>query len=195
MGIAEMAFKMSSIVSALRYREILASLSPILIACSAPGLTAASAGGNRDLEIVGWLEHARLMDPEVHLDAKLDTGAETSSLDVEIIKKFRKHDKRWVRFRLTDRSTGQEYVVVRERVRTVAIVMHDGGRQLRPVVLMKVCIAGRVLETEMSLVDRSEFAYPLLLGRESLESFALVDPGNTYLSKPDCDSAPPTGER
>jgi len=179
--------KMSSVLSGLRYREFLAAVCPMLLACFAPLATAAPPAPDRDLEIVGWLEPARLIDPGVYMKAKLDTGAETSSLDVEIIKKFRKDNKRWVRFRLTDRETGQKYILVRERVRTVAIVMHDGDRQLRPVVRMGVCIAGRILNTEMSLIDRSEFSYPLLLGRRALKSFALIDPGSTYLSKPDCD--------
>jgi len=146
----------------------------------------ASERVNQDLEIVGWVERARLMDPEVNLKAKLDTGAETSSLDVEIIKKFRKDDRRWVRFRLIDRATGEEHIIVRERIRTISIVMHDGQRQTRPVVRMDICIAGRILNTEVSLIDRSEFTFPLLLGRKALESFALVDPGNTFLSTPDC---------
>ncbi|GAG91366.1 unnamed protein product, partial [marine sediment metagenome] len=45
---------------------------------------------NRNLEILGWVENVRLMDPDIKLKAKLDTGAETSSLDVNIVKKFRK---------------------------------------------------------------------------------------------------------
>ena len=92
-----------------------------------------------------------------------------------------------MRFRLIDRETGEEHIIVRERIRTVSIVMHDGERQSRPVVRMKICIAGRILNTEVSLIDRSEFTFPLLLGRSALESFALIDPGNTYLSTPDCD--------
>jgi len=141
----------------------------------------------RELEIVGWVERVKLLDPEIHLKAKLDTGADTSSLDVEVVKKFRKNEKRWVRFRMMDRETGKEHTIVRERIRTVSIVRHDGERQSRPVVRMKICLAGRVLDTEVSLIDRSEFAYPLLLGRSALESFALVDPGNKYLSEPNCD--------
>ena len=39
---------------------------------------------------------------------------------------------------------------------------------------------------EVSLVDRGEFTYRLLLGRTALESFALIDPGNTFLSRPQC---------
>jgi len=184
--------KMSPIVSILRHFDRLATgLLMLVFAC--PVFCNSAITVNRDLEIVGWIERARLMQPDVHLKAKLDTGADTSSLDVEIVKKFRKDNRRWVRFRLIDRETGEEHIIVRERIRTVSIVMHDGERQSRPVVRMKICIAGRIVNTEVSLIDRSEFKYPLLLGRKALESFALVDPGNTYLSTPDCRDADPDG--
>jgi len=140
----------------------------------------------KDLEIVGWVERVRLLDPDINVEAKLDTGAATSSLDVEILKKYRQGKERWVRFRMIDRKTGEEHIIARQRLRTVSIVQHSGERQSRPVVRMRICLAGRVLDTEVSLVDRSEFAYPLLLGRAALGSFTLIDPGNTYLSEPDC---------
>lgn len=153
-----------------------------------PAQQAAAAG--RDLEILGWVENAHLMDPVIALKAKLDTGAETSSLDAEVIKKFRKDGKRWVRFRLSDRETGEDFIVVRERMRTIGVIQHDGSTQRRPVVEMEVCIASRVISTEVSLIDRSEFNYPLLLGRSALQTFALVDPGDTFLSEPACDPDP-----
>jgi hypothetical protein len=146
-----------------------------------------SHAGARDLEIVGWVENAILVGPGISLKAKLDTGAETSSLDAVIIKKFRKDGKRWIRFRITDRQTGKEYIVVRERVRTIGVIQHDGSAQTRPVVFMTVCVASRLVATEVSLIDRSEFNYPLLLGRNTLKSFALVDPGNTFLTDPECN--------
>ena len=43
-----------------------------------------------DLKILGWVENAQLPDPGLEIKAKLDTGAETSSLDARILKKFRK---------------------------------------------------------------------------------------------------------
>ena len=143
-----------------------------------------------DLEILGWVENARLIDPAIALKAKLDTGAETSSLDAEVIKKFRQDGKRWVRFRVSDRDTGEEFIIVRERVRTIGVVQHDGSRQTRPVVEMDLCIAGRLMRTEVSLIDRGEFIYPLLLGRSALGSFALIDPGSTFLSEPVCLAEP-----
>jgi hypothetical protein len=151
--------------------------------------TQPSAAETADLRILGWVESAWLDDPGLEIRAKLDTGAETSSLDARIVKKFRKSGKRWVRFAITDRETGDEFVLVRERVRTVGVVQHDGSRQVRPVVTLRICIAGEWLETEVSLIDRSEFNYPLLLGRRALASFALVDPSGTFLASPGCAPA------
>jgi hypothetical protein len=151
----------------------------------APSITA--SGKTLELKILGWVENAQLPDPGLLLKAKLDTGAETSSLDARILKKFRKAGKRWIRFSVADRESGEEFVIVRERVRTIGVVQHDGSRQTRPVVMLRICIAGRLLETEVSLIDRSAFNYPLLLGRSALASFALVDAGSTFLSQSGCE--------
>jgi hypothetical protein len=153
-----------------------------------PALIASAWSDTVDLQILGWIENAQLPDPGLELKAKLDTGAETSSLDARVLKKFRKAGKRWVRFAVIDRERGEEFVMVRERIRTIGVVQHDGSRQTRPVVMLEICIAGQLLNTEVSLIDRSEFNYPLLLGRSALASFALVDAGNTFLTQPDCES-------
>lgn len=139
-----------------------------------------------DLRILGWVENVFLVDPGIEIKAKLDTGAETSSLDAHIIKKFRKGGKRWVRFSITDRETFEEFVLVRQRVRTIGIVQHEGKNQIRPVVKVEVCVDGATKKIEVSLIERSGFNYPLLLGRSALESFALVDPGSTFLAESDC---------
>jgi len=184
---------MRPIETFLRYRVNAAPVLAVLLCLFVSWPASATVIAKRDLEIMGWVERVQLLDPQVHLRAKLDTGAETSSLDVEIIKKFHADDKRWVRFRLIDRQTGEQHIIVRERLRTIAIVMQNAERQLRPVVQLRFCIAGRILDTEVSLIDRSEFTFPLLLGRKALESFALIDPGNTYLTTPDCEPAAPEG--
>jgi len=170
-------------MNCLKYIISLALLSLLL------GFPVPSSAESRDLEILGWVENVKLLNPEIELKAKLDTGAETSSLDAEVIKKFRQDGKRWIRFQIFDRDTGREHVMVRERVRTIGVVQHDGNTQRRPVVTMDVCVAGRVLSVEVSLIDRSEFIYQLLLGRSAIQSFALVDPANTFLSNPDCEQA------
>lgn len=142
--------------------------------------------GPANLQILGWVEHAYLIEPEFEMMAKLDTGALTSSLDARIIKRFRQFGKRWVRFAVRDRETGKEVTLVRERQRTIGIVQHEGDSEVRPTVLMEVCIAGIEREIEVSLVDRENFTYPLLLGRRTLKHIAVVHPGATFLSDSHC---------
>jgi hypothetical protein len=146
----------------------------------------AARGEPRELIILGWAENVVLTEVGFRLRAKLDTGAETSSLDARIIKKFRQGGKRWVRFAITDPRTGEEHVLVRQRVRTIGVVQHEGINQVRPTVVLQMCVADRLLDVEVSLVDRSEFTYRLLLGRSALEPFALIDPSATFLSRPRC---------
>ena len=151
----------------------------LTLACNA-------AAGSSDLKILGWAEKVFLPDPGIEVEAKLDTGAETSSLDARILKKFRKGGVRWIRFAITDRESGTEFILVKKRIRTIGVVQHDGINQTRPVVVLEVCVGGQRMETEVSLIDRSEFNYSLLLGRSALSMFALVDPGNVFLGQPGC---------
>lgn len=144
----------------------------------------------KNLQILGWIENAYLIEPEFELKAKLDTGALTSSLDARIIKKFRQYGKRWVRFAVRNPRTGEETVLVRERERTIGIVQHEGENEIRPTVKMAVCIAGIERLIEVSLVDRSRFKYPLLLGRRTLDDIAIVHPGETFMAESKCNAPP-----
>lgn len=164
-------------------------LSHQVLACFLLGLGAAATWAEtppRELIILGWVENVWLIDPGFTLRAKLDSGAATSSLDARIIKKFRKGGQRWVRFAVVNPRTGEERVLVRKRFRTIGVVQHDGINQVRPTVMLEACVADHLVDIEVSLVDRSEFSYRLLLGRSALESFALIDPANTFLSRPQC---------
>jgi hypothetical protein len=169
-----------------------------ILACALLGAGASlawAAAPPRELIILGWVETVLLTEPGFTLRAKLDSGAATSSLDARIIKRFRQGGKRWVRFAVTDPRTRQEHVLVRERVRTIGVVQHEGDNQVRPTVMMQVCVANRLVDIEVSLVDRSGFSYPLLLGRSALDSFALIDPANTFLSRPQCRIAKKAAEK
>jgi hypothetical protein len=144
----------------------------------------------RELQLLGWVENAFLVAPGIELPAKLDTGANTSSLDARIIKRFRQWGRRWVRFAVRDPDTGEEVVMVRERARTIGIVQHEGDSDVRPTVKVEVCIAGIQREIEVSLVDRGNFNYPLLLGRRALRHFAIVHPGETFIAAETCPDDP-----
>jgi len=68
----------------------------------------------------------------------------------------------------------------------VRIKRHDGDSQLRSVISLTVCLGTHQREVEFSLIDRSEFDYPVLLGRSALAGIAIIDPDEVNLSEPDC---------
>ncbi len=150
-----------------------------LLAAPAP-----AAAGERDL--FGWVERVVLVEAGFELKAKLDTGAETSSLDAVDIRRFRRGGESWVRFTVEDPDSGDEVRLERPLLRRVRIKRHEGESQRRPVVELTVCIGEHERRLEFSLIDRSEFIYPVLLGRSALAGIAVVDPDETFIHDPDC---------
>lgn len=138
-------------------------------------------------QIVGWVENVNLEDSDLLVRAKLDTGADTSSLDVRYTRLFKLNRQRMVRFEIENPDTDERVTFERPVVRMVRIKQHGGGYLRRPVVLMRVCLGNRSHEVEMSLADRSNFQYSMLLGRSALRNVAIIDPSETNLNTPDCE--------
>ncbi len=150
-----------------------------------PGLATADGGK----VIAGWVERVVLLPAGHDVKAKLDTGAKTSSLSARDIERFEKDGRRWVRFTLSyedsfDRKLEQQ--LERPVVRRVRIKEHVGEYNSRPVVKLGLCFDGRRTEAEFSLVDRSNFIYPVLLGRRFLARHAVIDPSQTFQLRKGC---------
>jgi hypothetical protein len=150
------------------------------------GLGAETGGG--DVHIRGWLELARIEPVDLLLRAKLDSGALTSALHAEVLRGPARRgfpeelpedvaidvpaaseddDSETVVFAVESRR-GHRVVFEREIVRWVRVKDRDGGSHMRPVVHMEFCIGGVPVEGDVGLTDRSEFNYPLLVGRRML---------------------------
>ncbi len=142
------------------------------------------------LEIAGWTETARLLPSDLELAAKLDSGAENSSLHVERKRFFKRDGRRWVRFTVEGES-GRRVAFERRVLRKASIKRHTGGSDVRPVVAMTICLGGTVKEVEVNLVDRSRFEYPLLIGRSFLTDEFLIDTSATNLQPPACAEKQP----
>ncbi len=118
------------------------------------------------------------------LKAKVDTGAKNSALHVEEIKLL---DARRVGFAVRldredrDRSVRVTAPIARRgRVRSSTGVLEE-----RTFVRAVVRVGAAELEIELSLVDRAEMLYRMLLGRETLKrGDFLVDVGRRYVQKP-----------
>ena len=135
--------------------------------------------------IVGWREWVTLPDAGVPwIKAKIDTGARTSSIHAFDVEEFRDDDGTdWVRFGVRPWQESDEDAVVVERPvhdrRTVR--SSSGHSDERIVVLMDVVLHGRTRTVEMTLSNRDEMGFRMLIGREALRDGFLVAAGESFL--------------
>ncbi len=138
--------------------------------------------------IVGVAENVCLEPENLVLAAKLDTGADNSSLNVGRLSEFERNGEEWVRFEVTNEA-GRTATFERKLVRVAKIKRHVGDRHERPVVLMGIRIGNHFREAEVNLVDRSLFKYQLLIGRSFMSGLVVVDPSAQYTVDPVCRGA------
>lgn len=135
---------------------------------------------------IGWVERVQIYPYNMQLDSKVDTGADTCSVHAEDIKTFKKNNVEYVRFKMANRY-GEIKKVERKILRMTKIKNKDGGFHVRPVVNLGLCIDDYLEYVACNLVDRSNFDYPVLVGRNFLAGHFLVNSSETYKSEPSCD--------
>lgn len=139
-------------------------------------------------QVVGWVETVGVSPANTLVKAKIDTGADSSSLHCDCITPYERDGDSWVRFTITD-IDGELVSYEKKVVRTVKVKRHFGDVQKRIVVRMGLCIGDQYGETDVSLVDRSGFNYDLLIGRKYLKDKFIVDPARTFTVQPQCSTA------
>lgn len=135
--------------------------------------------------IVGWLEQIRVSPPGLLLEAKLDTGADVSSLHATDTEEFSNNGNLWIRFTVTDRK-GDQAILEEPLVRVITITRHGGREEKRPVVKLNVCLAHISKTVEISLVDRTGLKFPFLIGRNYMAGAVILDPSLEFTSTPLC---------
>ena len=138
--------------------------------------------------IAGYVEYVDIIGINERAKAKLDTGALTSSVNAEIIKRFKRDEKEFVTFRVV-LDEEQEQVLEREVIRNALIKKKEGGNIRRPVVELELCIIGKLIKGEVNLSQRDHFIYPMLIGRNMLEDTFVVDSGKTFTTTKRCDTS------
>lgn len=136
------------------------------------------------IQIYGWREYVSLKGVEERLQAKLDTGALTSSIHAEEMELFERDGTKWVRFIVTDpRVKNPERTRIEAPLVRIARVKEPGGESIpREVVRLGFTIGDRKLRGEFTLNNRANMLAPVLIGRTMLKDLGWVDPGRTYLS-------------
>lgn len=145
------------------------------------------------LSIFGWVENIVIQPYGYEVKARIDTGANTASMQGENIEFFKRDGKKWVRFELEVELSHQDndddhpsVIVERPLVRTLIVNKSFKKDERRPVVEMEICLNGERRTEEFNLRDRDHMHYPVLIGRKILRETALVDSRRTFLTKPGC---------
>lgn len=129
---------------------------------------------NRKKTIIGSTVIAELVALHESVPAKIDTGADASSVwasDITVDDMGRLH--------YTLFAPGSEYytgqVHVADNFRVAQVASSTGERQVRYKVLISMRIEGRRIRAWFNLSDRSTQQFPILIGRRTLKGRFLVD--------------------
>ncbi len=131
---------------------------------------------------MGEVEEVILMPWGVKLPARIDTGAEMSSLDARELKV----KNNVAEFRLPNRFGG---LALRLPVASWQSFRSADFKEKRPVVEITFCMGPKLLQVQVNLNDRSTVRYPLILGRNALKEHFIVDCEQTHCLPPSCPEA------
>ncbi len=136
------------------------------------------------VQVYGWIEKVIVAEMKDSLVAKLDTGAQTSSIHAENQQLFERDGKKWVKFIVTDtREEGaKRYEMEAPLSRIVSIKEPGGESQERNVVRLTFKIGTRQIKSEFTLNNRSNMLCPVLIGRTTIKTLGWIDPSRTYLA-------------
>ncbi len=144
---------------------------------------------------IGWREWIELPELGIHsIKAKIDTGARTSSLHAFQVETFRRSGRDFARFRVHPFQRDSIRVVQAEAplidVRTIR--SSSGHITERPVITTQIRLFDEFWTIELTLANRDQMGFRMLLGREAIRGRFLVDPGNSFC---DSNSIPKRGTR
>lgn len=136
---------------------------------------------------VGWRETLNL--PELRLDgikAKIDTGARTSCLHAFKLETFTKEHSLWVRFWIHPQQHTDEVAICEAPVVDQRVVRDSGGHEeQRYVILTELNMAGESWLIEVTLTNRENMVFRMLLGRTAMHDRIIVDPTESFLLQPE----------
>lgn len=132
--------------------------------------------------IIGWREWCGL--PDLNLPgvlAKIDTGAKTSALHAFDIRKSERGAD-WLSFHVHPVQRRKKPLIFCEArcVDERSITSSNGNSELRPVIETQLTIGERVFDTQITLTNRDEMGFRMLIGRQTLNKRFMVDPAQSY---------------
>lgn len=128
----------------------------------------------RPNNVIGAVERIYFPPMKSPFLARIDTGATTSSIDAENVKRFERDGQRWVSFTLVNRETKEKMDFEKPLSRRVKI-KRTVEEEHRVTVNMDVKMGKETFVAEFTLNERHDFEFQGLVGRNILSGRAIVD--------------------
>lgn len=137
-----------------------------------------------NLPALGWREWVSLPSLGLPLiKAKVDTGARTSALhtfDLELYEGDAGEER--VRFKVHPVQDNVDTVIECDALVTSSRSVRDSGghEEIRPFITVPVQLGDHQWEIEVSLTNRDNMKFRMLLGRTAIKNRFVVDSGSSY---------------
>jgi len=136
---------------------------------------------------IGWREWVALPDLGIaRIKVKVDTGARSSSLHAFDVQVIRRRGGEYVRFNIHPCQRDGRDVVAAEApiIDRRTIRSSSGHESVRYVIETRIELAGECWPIELTLTNRDEMGFRMLLGRQAVRKRFVVDPSLSYLTRP-----------
>ncbi|MEA1926100.1 MAG: sugar-transfer associated ATP-grasp domain-containing protein [Patescibacteria group bacterium] len=139
-------------------------------------------------KIIGAVEKIKFIDKnkkEFEIEAKIDTGAYSTSIDTELAKRigFEKTIDDFNQINLSEykfipgdgekieADFMEKYGKKLKKLENAAVVFSSSGSSLRPVVKTVFVMDKEKVVSRVNIIDRSDLKYPMIIGRKDLKKF------------------------
>jgi len=133
--------------------------------------------------IIGWREVVALPTLGIPaIKAKVDTGARTSSLHAYDLKFYKRGGKSFVKFKVHPKQKDSKTTIKTHApvIEFRKVRSSNGLETKRPVISAQVSLMGETWDTELTLADRDQMGFRMLLGRQCFRGRMLVDVGKSF---------------
>lgn len=137
-------------------------------------------------KVIGTVEKVKLIGKdgkEIEVEAKIDTGATSSSIDInlakqlgfeETISEYEKLNIAYETIKNLDKEQREGLFKHIPDLADTTIVRSSHGITYRPMVKINIVMDNFDIPAKVSIIDRSDLSYPIIIGKRNLTKF-LID--------------------
>ncbi|MBA3661457.1 MAG: ATP-dependent zinc protease [Gammaproteobacteria bacterium] len=139
----------------------------------------------RKYPLIGWREWVKLPDLNIaQIKAKIDTGARTSALHAFSLEPFTEHGQEKIRFAIHPFQHDVKNITncVADIVDRRVVTDSGGHEEERYVIQTMITIGIQSWPIEITLTERENMLFRMLLGRSALRKRFIVNPARSFVT-------------